>query len=220
MDETDYAKAVETDAMGFVQLLREHAKVCGQLVEGDVRRSGNQANRLGVRLSAESGPQLFVGTVVGQHVQRTRERDFRVWNERRGHRAGHQEKYRRAEKSGFSGGGRNLSGRDQRVLDREGGKLQGRDSEDPNYRLPVAVRGLCGKRRYVHQFRAVAAVEERGAAGTFDVHAGPGNGGADFLEGPRSLQEGWREVRRPDFEADLGLYQSAESVVGGSVERN
>src|SRR5258708_33257365 len=117
MDEEDYTETFETDALGFVQLLREHAKVCGQLAEGDVRRRGNQADRLGVRLSAEGRPQLFVGTVVGQHVQRNRQRDFRVWNEWRGHRTGHQEKYQRVEEGGFSGGGRNLSGRDQRVLD-------------------------------------------------------------------------------------------------------
>src|SRR5258708_38449820 len=105
MDEAHHAQAVKADALGFVQLLRKHAEVCGQLAEGDVRRRGNQADRLGVRLSAEGRPQLFVGTVVGQHVQRNRQRDFRVWNEWRGHRTGHQEKYQRVEEGDFLVGG-------------------------------------------------------------------------------------------------------------------
>ena len=68
----------------------------------------------------KSGSQLFVDAHLGRHVQRQGEGHVRLRHERRDDRAGHQQEYQRAEESRLAGGGRNLSGRDQRILESAG----------------------------------------------------------------------------------------------------
>src|SRR4029077_9169211 len=110
LDETHYANTLEARPVGFVQLLWQYAEIRGQLSEGPLWRRGHETKRLGLRLSAESGSQLFVGADVGRHVQRQHQRHAGLWDERRSDWSQFKEKYRRAEKSGFPGGGGNLSG--------------------------------------------------------------------------------------------------------------
>src|SRR6266852_1424045 len=102
MDEAHYADILEARAVGFVQLLEQHPEIRGQFSESPLWRRGHETKRLGVRLSAESGPQLFVGTDVGRHVQRRRQRHAGLRDERRGDRSRFQEKYWRAGKGGLA----------------------------------------------------------------------------------------------------------------------
>src|SRR6266403_2564288 len=173
--------------------------------------------RLGLRLSAESRSQLFMGAAVGRHVQRVCERHACLWDERRSDRSQLKEKYRRAEKSGLSGGRRDLPRRDQRVLE-VARDHHGRDEADSNHRLPLALRGICRERRFVHQFRALAALEEYGLANSRRCPAGPGDRGPNFLEDPRAIQEGRWEVPRSDLEPDLELQRPIEPAPGRGIE--
>src|SRR5713226_5101568 len=91
LDETHYADTLEARAVGFVQLLEQHAEIRGQFSEGPLWRRGYETKRLGVRLSAESGSQLFMGAALGRHVQRRRQRHAGFRDERRGNRSRFQE---------------------------------------------------------------------------------------------------------------------------------
>src|SRR6267378_2195331 len=93
LDETHYADALKARAVGFVQLLEQHAEIRSQLPESPFWGCGHETKRLGVRLSSESGPQLFVGADVGRHVQRRRQGHAGLRDERRGDRSRFQEKY-------------------------------------------------------------------------------------------------------------------------------
>src|SRR6267378_5351325 len=93
LDETHYADTLEARAVGFVQLLEQHAEIRGQFSEGPLWRRGYETKRLGVRLPAESGSQLFMGAAMGRHVQRHRQRHDGFWDERRGDRSRFQEKH-------------------------------------------------------------------------------------------------------------------------------
>ena len=112
----------------------------------------------------------------------TAQRTAYFWDERRGHRAGLEEEYRRAEKSGFPGGWRDLSGRDERVLEVARHYARG-DEADPNDGVPIAVRGIRGEGRIVYKFGAVAGLEEYGGTDTGRCAAGPGDSRADIPAG-------------------------------------
>src|SRR5216684_3523965 len=92
MVETNHPNFFEAGAVGFVQLLVEHAEVCRFLFEGVVRRRGHERERLRLPIHAESGPQLLLDADLGQHVSRLGERPVRVRHERRGDWAGLAEK--------------------------------------------------------------------------------------------------------------------------------
>ena len=79
--------------------------------------AANERERLGLRLSAESGPRIFLGPHLGRHVPGQGQRLARLRHERRRHRAEFAEEYRCAQESRFAGGLRNLSRGDQRVLE-------------------------------------------------------------------------------------------------------
>src|SRR5215475_4220539 len=110
MDKADYAETLETWKLGFLELLRKHTKVCGEHAEGVLWRRRNQAEWLGLRLPAESRPQLLLGEHVGQHVQRDCEGRVCIRNERRGHWTGFPQEHRRAKESGLARCRRNLLG--------------------------------------------------------------------------------------------------------------
>src|SRR5260370_24533677 len=74
VEEVHYADILEARPVGFLQLLEQHAEIRGQFSESPLWRRSHKTKRLGIRLPAESGSQLFVGAVVGRHVQRRRER--------------------------------------------------------------------------------------------------------------------------------------------------
>src|SRR5207302_1292434 len=93
LDETHYADTLEARAVGFVQLLWQHPEIRGQLSESSFWGRGHETKRLGVRLSAEGGSQLFLGADVGQHVQRDCERHAGRWDERSSDRSRLQEKH-------------------------------------------------------------------------------------------------------------------------------
>src|SRR2546421_5145509 len=61
----DHANVFEAPCVGFMELLVEHAEIRGQLPQSDVWRRGHETERLGVPLSAQGGPQLFVGLHLG-----------------------------------------------------------------------------------------------------------------------------------------------------------
>ena len=105
VSETHDADGVEADAVGFDELLPEHAEIFRVADEGDLRRRGDKRKRIRVRLSAESGPGLFVDAHLGGYVQRQGQGHVRVRDERRDDRAGHKQKHQRAEESGLAGGG-------------------------------------------------------------------------------------------------------------------
>ena len=67
--------------------------------------------------------------------------DVRLRHERRGHRSGLAEEHRGAEEGRLAGGRRDLSGRDQRVLE-VAGDYPGRYEADQHHRLPAALRGV------------------------------------------------------------------------------
>src|SRR5229473_3438911 len=219
LDEAHYADILEARAVGFVQLLGQHAEIRGQLSESPLWRRGHETKRLGLRLPAESRSQLFVGAAVGRHVQRVCERHACLWDERRSDRSQLKEKYRRAEKSGLSGGRRDLPRRDQRVLE-VARDHHGRDETDSNDCLPLALRGICRERRFVHQFRALAALEEYGLANPRRCPAGPGDRGPNFLEDPRTLQKRRREVPRSDLAPFFEVPGPTEPTPGRGIEGN
>ena len=66
--------AVEARGVGLVQLLVEHAQVRRLLPQGDVRRRGDEGERLGLPLPAEDRPQLLLDRDLGQHVHAARSR--------------------------------------------------------------------------------------------------------------------------------------------------
>ncbi len=84
-------------------------KFAVSFIKSHVRRRRDQADRLGFLLSAQSRSQFLLGATLGQHVQRHRQRHFCLWHERRRHRSGFQEKYRRVEKSRLARRRRDLS---------------------------------------------------------------------------------------------------------------
>ncbi len=161
-------------------------EIRGQLSESPLWRRGHETKRVGLRLSAESGSQLFVGADVGRHVQRVCERHACLWDERRGDRSQLKEKHRRAEKSGLAGSRRDLSRRDQRVLE-VARDHHGRDETDSDHGVSSALRGFCRERRFVHQFRALVAMGKYRSANARRCPAGPGHRGANFLEDPRAV---------------------------------
>ncbi len=81
---------------------------------------------------------------------------------------------------------RDLSRRDQRVLARARHHDR-RDEEDQHHGLSPAGRGLRREGRHVRQLRALAAVEERGAAAAGPSAARSGHPRADLPEGARAL---------------------------------
>ena len=101
------------------------------------------------------------------------------------------EEHRGAEEGRLAGRRRDLSGRDERVLACAGHDA-GRDEEDPDDRLPAAVRRVRRKGRHVRQLGALAAVEERRAAAARRCAARSGHPRADLPEGPRAVSEGGR----------------------------
>src|SRR5438094_633353 len=167
-------------SVGFVQLLGQHAEIRSQLSESSLRRRSHETKRLCVRLFAESGSQLFLGAVVGRHVQRRRQGHAGLRDERRGHRTRLAKKHRCSEEGGLARSRRNLSGRNQRILEITW-HHPGRNEADSNHGVPSAVRWFCREGRFVHQFRALAALEEYGLADTWRRPAGPGHRGANFL---------------------------------------
>src|ERR1700687_2333434 len=187
LDEPHYADTLEARAVGFVQLLEQHAEIRSQFFEGPLWRRGHKTKRMGVRLSAESGSQLFVGAVVGRYVQRHRERHVGLWDERRSDRSQFQEKYRRTEKGGLAGSRRDLSRRNQRILEIAGHHAR-RDEADSNDRVSFALRGICRKSRLLHPIRRPACREELRLAGAPKISARPGGRSRNFSEGPRTLQ--------------------------------
>jgi len=86
------------------------------------------------------------------------------------------------------------------------------------YRLPCA--GFAEKRRFVHQFRALGALEEYSLANARRHAAGPGYRGANFLEDPRAVQEGRRQVPRSHPEPDLELQRPIEPAPSRGIEGN
>ena len=74
--EAHYATAVQARSVGLVQLLVEHAKICRLIPQGDVRTSSYQRKRLGLPLSAEDRPQLFLGEHLERHVRGQDQRAF------------------------------------------------------------------------------------------------------------------------------------------------
>ena len=104
--------------MGLVQLLVEHAEVRRVVPQGDVRRRRHEGKRLGVPLPAQDRPQVLLGRDLGRHVPRQRQRHVRLRHERRRRSVPNSQKeHRRAEESRLAGGLRDLSRRDQRVLE-------------------------------------------------------------------------------------------------------
>ncbi len=165
--EAHHADLGEAVGMGLFQLLVEHAQVRRLLPEGDVRRRRHRGERLGLPLSAEGGPQLLLDPALGQHVQGQGQGDVRLRHERRGHRSGLAEEHRGAEEGRLAGGRRDLSGRDQRVLE-VAGDHPGRDEADQHHRLPAPLRGVRREGRLDDQLVALGAVEERRAAAAGD----------------------------------------------------
>jgi formate dehydrogenase major subunit len=111
--------------------------------------------------------------------------------ERRVHRSEFPQEHRGAEEGGVAGGVRDLSGRDQRVLEISWHHKRG-DGEDPDHGIPPAGRGLCGKGRNVCQLGALAAVEGRSPAPAARLQARPGNPGAHFPQRARTVSKGRR----------------------------
>ena len=114
-----------------------------------------------------------------------------------------EEEHRRAEESRLAGRLRNLSRRDQRVLESARHHAR-RDEEDQHDGLPAAGRGLRREGRHVRQLGALAAVEERRGAASRRLQARSGDSGAHLSEGPRALSEGRRQVPRSDPETLAG----------------
>ena len=110
-------KAVQARPVGVVQLLVEHAEVRRLVAQGDVRRCREEGERLGLPLSAQDRPQIFLGRDLGRHVPRHRQGPAGLRHERRGHRPEFAEEHRRAEEGRLAGGLRDLSRRDQRILE-------------------------------------------------------------------------------------------------------
>ena len=108
--EANHANRLETSAVGFVQLLLEHAEVCRLLLEGPVRGRGHERKRFCIPLHAEGGSQLFLDSDLGQHVPRLSQGNACLRHERRRYRAGLAEKYRCAQESRLARRGRDLSG--------------------------------------------------------------------------------------------------------------
>ena len=73
--------------------------------------------------------------------------------------------------------------------------------QHPDHCLPSALRRFRGKRRHLHQFRALAAVEKCGAAHARRLPSRSSHPRANFPEGPRTLQERSRKIPRSDFES-------------------
>ena len=164
LPEAHHADAVEAAGVGLVQLLVEHAEVRGLVPEGDVRRRGDEGERLGLPLSAEDRPQVLLDARSGTTCTTASVKGlFAFGMNGVADRPELAEEHRRAEEGRLAGGRRDLSGRDQRVLEVAGHHARG-DEEDPDDGLPPAVRGLRGEGRHVRQLRALAAVEERRAA--------------------------------------------------------
>ena len=91
---------------------------------------------------------------------------------------------------------------------------------DPDHGLSFAMRGFRGERWIVHKFRPVAAVEERGAAAPGDCRLDQAIVAQIFLRVRALYPEGRRKIPGPDFESDVELYRSDESIACGSVEGN
>ena len=110
-------KTVQTGALGFVQLLVQYPQVRGLVPQGDVRRRRQEGERLGLPLPAQDRSQLLLGRDLGQHVPGPHQGTVGLRHERRGHRSQRAEEYRRAQEGRLAGGLRNLSRRDQRILE-------------------------------------------------------------------------------------------------------
>ena len=63
----------------------------------------------------------------------------------------------------------------------------------------AALCGLCRERWLVHQFRALAAMEERGGSAAGRLPPGPSHRGANLPQGARALQERRRKISRIRF---------------------
>ena len=155
-----HSQAVQAQGVGFVQLLVEHAQVRRVVPEGDVRRRRHQGERLGLQLSPQGGPALFLRRNLGRHVQRQGQGPVRLRHERRDDRPRLAEEYRCLEEGRLAGGLRDLSRRDQRVLEVSRHHAGG-DEEDQHHRLSPAGRRLRRERRHLRQLGALAAMEER-----------------------------------------------------------
>src|SRR5271154_4828350 len=121
--------------MGFVELLFEHAELHGVAAEGVLWRRGKEGKRLRLRLSAEDRPQLLVDTDLGSHVPRRHEGHVRLRDEWRDDWTRHAKEYRRAEESRLARRGRNLPGRNERILACSG-HFERRAAEHQNNGVP------------------------------------------------------------------------------------
>ena len=79
----DYADGIETYPVGVIQLLVEYFEVHCFAPEIACTACGDEGERLGVSLPAESGSQLFVDRYMGRHVRRQSQRTVRLRHERR-----------------------------------------------------------------------------------------------------------------------------------------
>ena len=125
--------------------------------------AAQQGERLGLPLPAEDRAQALLDRNLGRHVPRHHQGPVRLRHERRRHRSQLAEEYRRAEEGRLAGGLRNLSRRNQRVLEIARHHHRG-DEAHSDHGLPPARRGLRGEGRHLRQLGALAAMEERRAA--------------------------------------------------------
>ena len=110
-------KAPKPGPVGVHELLGEHAEVRRLAAQGALRRRRAEGERLGVPLSAEARAQALLDRDLGRHVPRHHQGHVRVRHERSRHRSELAKEYRRPEEGRLAGGVRNLSGRNQRVLE-------------------------------------------------------------------------------------------------------
>ena len=195
VDEADYAEAVKPGPWESFNYWGNTPKFAVSLLEGDVRRRGDEENSIGPTdylpkvdrnfSWAQLWDNMYNGIVKGMFA-------FGMNGVAIG--PGHQEKYRRAEKGGLAGRWGNLSRRNQRVLEVAGNHRR-RNETDSDHGLPLAVRGFAEKDGTLRIPRRMAAVEEHVPCLCPEI-AGwtKPSWFADFSEGAATVQEGGREI--------------------------